>query len=144
MKGEIEPFMETTKMIARGAFEVDLQPAEFSAAGRDGVGLYRMTINKTFSGDLSGRSQGEMLSAVTPVEGSAGYVAVEQVEGIIAGRRGTFVLQHYGLSRRGETSLVLEVVPDSGTGGLEGITGKMRILIEDGKHAYELEYSLPA
>jgi hypothetical protein len=35
------------------------------------------------------------------------------------------------------------VVPDSGTGELVGISGKLNIIIADGKHAYDLEYSIP-
>lgn len=130
-------------MIARGEFKVDLQPMESSIQGKEGVQFHRMSISKTFSGDLAGNSQGEMLSAMTGVQGSAGYVAVEQVEGTIAGKHGTFILQHYGISKRGEQRLILEVVPDSGTGQLQNLSGKMTILVEAGHHAYEFDYSLP-
>lgn len=130
-------------MQATGEFEVKLQPLESYAKGGQGVGLGRMSIDKSFYGDLEATSQGEMLTAMTDVEGSAGYVAIEQVDGILNGRRGTFVLQHFGLASRGENSLILEVVPDSGTGELADLTGEMRIEIESGKHHYIFDYSLP-
>lgn len=130
-------------MQATGEFEVKLQPLESYAKGGQGVGLGRMSIDKSFYGDLEATSQGEMLTAMTDVEGSAGYVAIEQVDGMLNGRRGTFVLQHFGIASRGENSLILEVVPDSGTGELVDLTGEMRIEIESGKHYYVFDYSLP-
>jgi hypothetical protein len=81
-----------------------------------------------------------MLSAMTAVQGSAGYVAIEQVTGTVNGRRGTFVLQHNGIMNRGEPQLTITVVPDSGTDELVGLTGEMTIKIEGGKHFYEFAY----
>ena len=130
-------------MIASGEFDVNLQPLESAATGRDGVTLGRLSIDKTFRGDLDAVSRGEMLSAMTPVQSSAGYVAVEQVQGTLHGKRGSFVLQHFGVTHGGENRLILEVVPDSGTGELTGLRGAMQIIIADGKHAYELDYTLP-
>ena len=129
-------------MQAKGEFEVNLQPLEAYAAGQDEIALGRMSIEKTFTGDLSAQSRGEMLSARTTVEGSAGYVAIEQVNGSLAGRNGSFVLQHFGIMNQGQNHLVLEVVPDSGTAELIGLSGKMTIRIEDGKHYYEFDYEL--
>lgn len=130
------------KMVARGEFEVALAPLPTFAEGQNGVQLGRLSITKRFSGDLEGESRGEMLSAGTTVEGSAGYVAVEQVDGALHGKRGSFVLQHYGLMDRGAARLILEVVPDSGGGELIGLAGTMQIDIRDGKHFYEFEYTL--
>jgi hypothetical protein len=110
--------------------------------GSEEIRLDRMSITKTFSGDLVATSQGEMLSARMNTEGSAGYVAIEQVEGTIQGKTGTFVLQHFGILNRGEQRLILEVVPDSGTGQLENLSGRMIIKIENGDHFYEFEYTL--
>jgi hypothetical protein len=83
-----------------------------------------------------------MLSAGTSVKSSAGYVAIERVIGTLNGRRGTFVLQHSGTMTRGEPQLTISVVPDSGTGELEGLAGTMTIAIADGKHSYEMHYTL--
>lgn len=80
---------------------------------------------------------------MTPVKGSAGYVAIEQVSGKLSGKRGSFVLQHFGTMDKGADRLILEVVPDSGTDDLEGLSGHMKIIIEEGKHFYEFEYQLP-
>ena len=125
-----------------GTFEVNLQPLASFAEGNDNINLGRMSIEKTFSGELSATSQGEMLTAMTPVKGSAGYVAIEQVTGALSGRNGRFVLQHFGTMSQEHNFLLLEVVPDSGTGELTGISGKMSIRIEDGQHFYEFDYEL--
>ena len=106
------------------------------------AGLGRMTIDKTFQGDLAGTSKGQMLAAMTPVQGSAGYVAIERVEGTLDGRKGTFFLQHTGTMARGTPALTVTVVPDSGTEQLAGLFGKMSIIIEGKKHSYEFDYSL--
>lgn len=129
-------------MQATGTFDVDLQPLDAFATGSEAVNLARMSNEKTFHGDLEATSRGELLTATPGVEGSAGYVAIEQVAGTLHGKRGTFVLQHYGLMGRGENRLTVEVVPDSGTGELEGLSGRLSIRIEDGEHFYELEYEL--
>jgi hypothetical protein len=83
-----------------------------------------------------------MLGAGTAVEGSAAYVALELFTGTLAGRRGSFMLQHAGAMRRGEPSLSVTVVPDSGTDQLVGLSGTMSIIIEGKKHSYDFEYTL--
>ncbi len=102
-----------------------------------------MSIDKTISGDLVAITAGQMLSALTEIRGSAGYVAIERVDGVLRGKRGTFVLQHTGTMNRGEQSLSVTVVPDSGTGELVGLAGEFKIDITNGKHCYEFTYSLP-
>ena len=87
-------------------------------------------------------SMGEMLAAGAAVPGSAGYVAMEQVSGTLAGRSGTFTLQHTGTMNRGTPQLLVTVVPDSGTDQLEGLSGRMEINITEGKHLYDFEYTL--
>jgi hypothetical protein len=124
--------------LAAGTFEVTLAPQ----AAHSSV-LGRMTIDKRFQGGLEATSVGEMLSAMGSVKGSAGYVAMEVVRGTLGGRSGSFVLQHSATMNRGEPSLSVTVVPDSGTDGLAGITGKMAIIIEGKEHSYRFEYSVP-
>ena len=124
---------------ARGPFDVQLKPISADAE----TPLARMSLDKQFHGDLQGASKGQMLSALTAVEGSAGYVAIERVEGELQGRHGTFLLQHFGVMTRGVGKLKIVVIPDSGTGQLAGLTGQMTIAIADGKHSYDLEYALP-
>jgi hypothetical protein len=132
--------------LASGTFEVKLSPQgqdnKSPEKESEGVTLGRMTIDKQFHGDLEGTSEGQMLTAGTPVKDSAGYVAIERVSGTLHGRRGSFALQHSGTMTRGVPQLSVTVVPDSGTGQLVGITGKMTIKIADGKHYYDFEYTL--
>jgi len=101
-----------------------------------------MTLDKVFQGDLAAAGKGEMLSAITSVKGSAGYVALEVVTGMLNGLSGSFVLQHSGTMNRGEPHLSVTVVPDSGTEQLAGLAGKMEIIVAAGKHSYEFEYSI--
>ena len=126
---------------ASGTFEVKLTP-QAADDYTDGATLGRMTIDKEFRGDLAGTSKGQMLSAMTPVRGSAGYVAIERVTGTLNGRSGTFVLQHSGTMNRGAPQLIVSVVPDSGTGELAGLTGTMGIDNSGGRHAYTFDYTL--
>ncbi len=127
---------------ASGSFEVKMipQPQE-EEVGDPSVG--RMALDKQFHGGLEATSRGQMLAAMTDVEGSAGYVAIERVTGTLDGRRGTFALQHSGIMTRGIPQLTITVVPDSGTGELLELAGRMTIDNADGKHSYDFEYTLP-
>lgn len=126
---------------ARGSFDVKRtqQPDNL------GQGLGRALLDKAFHGDLEGTSKGQMLSALSEVKGSGVYVAIERVTGTLAGRSGTFDLYHTGIMKRGAQQLSINVVPDSGTGQLKGLSGSMTIQITaDGKHSYQFEYSIEA
>lgn len=126
----------------RGVFDVKMipQPADDAAAGQH---IGRMWLDKHYHGKLEGGSQGQMLAFRSVVAGSAGYVAMERVDGTLGGRRGSFVLQHSATMDRGAPNLVLQVVPDSGSEELSGLSGTMAIEIADGKHYYDFDYSLP-
>ena len=127
--------------IAKGPFDVRLTPQGTTA---DPTAVGRMTLDKTFRGDLEATSAGEMLAVRTAVAGSAGYVAIERVSGTLAGRTGTFALQHWGIMDRNAPDLRIAVIPDSGTGQLAGLTGTMTIDIQPGgKHFYTFSYTLP-
>ena len=128
---------------AQGTFEVKLTPQKSDNADATGANLGRMSINKQFHGDLEAVSHGEMLSAITEVKGSAGYVAMERVSGALEGRQGAFVLQHSGTMNRGVPEMTVTVVPDSATGDLKGLSGRMTIAIDAGKHSYVFEYTQP-
>lgn len=142
-KVKTQPKETGISMNISGTFDVELKPLDAYAEGINGCILGRMSIDKTFHGDLSATSKGEMLSAMTPVQGSAGYVAIEQVSGELNGRQGSFVLQHFGLMAGGDDELLLKVVPDSGAGELEGLSGEMLIRIENGQHFYDFDFNLP-
>jgi hypothetical protein len=128
--------------VAKGTFVAKLGPLAFEGQP-DGGRLGRMSIDKEFSGDLTATSKGQMLSASTEVRGSAGYVAIEQVEGTLNGRKGTFMLQHAGSMNKGAPSLSVAVVPDSGTGELLGLVGNMSIIVAEGAHEFEFSYTVP-
>ena len=107
--------------------------------------LNRMSLDKRYHGDLEAAGKGQMLAAGTEVKGSGAYVAIEKVTGTLHGHIGSFVLQHTGTMTQHVPQLTIVVVPDSGTGELKGLTGKMTINIAaDGKHSYDLEYTLPS
>ena len=110
----------------------------------EGASIGRVSIKKRFTGDLQATSSVEMIGARSEVKGSAGYVAIERVEGTLHGRSGTFVLQHSGTMTRGKGDLSVSVVPDSATGELKGLSGRMTIEIIDGKHLYGFEYGFDA
>lgn len=129
--------------VATGTFTVKLQPIPFEGAEPQSK-LARMSIDKDITGDLVATTKGQMLSATTDVKGSAGYVAIERVTGLLNGRKGSFVLQHSGSMNRGVPSLSISVVPDSGTDELAGLTGNFEIAVKDGEHSYRFAYSLPA
>jgi uncharacterized protein DUF3224 len=124
---------------ARGTFEVKLTPQ--TDAGTD-PSLGRMTIDKQYQGDLEGSGKGQMLTAGPVAKGSGGYVAMELVDGKVAGRTGTFALQHSGTMTQGKPELSITVVPGSATGQLEGLAGKMNIIVEGGQHSYDFEYTV--
>jgi hypothetical protein len=127
---------------ATGTFDVKLVPQKADNKPAESANLGRMSIDKQFHGDLEAVSQGEMLSFMTEVKGSGGYVAIERVTGTLHGLSGSFVLQHNGIMSRGTPHLGVTVVPDSGTGELAGLSGSLEIKIENGKHFYTLDYTV--
>jgi hypothetical protein len=129
---------------ASGRFDVKLEPrAPDHGHDHGGATIGRMTIDKRFEGDLDATSKGQMLAFLGNVGGSAGYVAMEVVDGTLNGRSGSFVLQHSGTMTRGEKGLSVTVVPDSATGQLVGLVGRMEIIIVGGEHSYTFDYTLP-
>jgi len=124
---------------ASGTFEVSLAPGVAELDGAVG----RFELTKRFHGDFDGTGTGVMLSAGDPQAGTAGYVAIETVKGLLGDREGGFALQQFGTMRGGQQTLHYEVVPGSGDGELTGISGTLQLTIdENGTHHYELEYDL--
>lgn len=118
-------------------FVIEMTPAEPLLDG-----TARFDFTKTWRGVLEGTSAGVMLSAGDPMGGSAGYVALEAVDGALDGRRGTFVLQQCGTMTAGAPTLIYAVVPGSGTGALAGLQGTVEILVAEGEHEVQVSYSL--
>lgn len=131
---------------ATGTFEVKVTPETQDDARNEGLPTSRMGIAKTFGGGLVGTATGTMLAAGVPKAGEpAAYVAVDQVAGTLDGRRGGFVLLHRGtMTRDGRSDLSITIAPDTGTGALAGIAGTLAIEVRDGRHFYDLAYTLPA
>jgi hypothetical protein len=127
---------------AKGTFDVKATPAPGDDKSKDS-GVGRFLLDKQFHGDLDAHSVGVMLAAGNPATGSAGYVAMETVTGTLTGHSGSFSLQQSGIMDKGALSMTVTVVPGTGTGELAGISGTMQIIIADGKHSYDLAYSLP-
>ncbi len=130
--------MKDLSEIDRGEFEVKLTPIE-----SDDAAIGMMLLEKTFTGALIGTSKGRMMTAMTEVKGSAGYVAIEKVSGSLRGKKGTFMMQHFGTMADGNFHLVIEVVPNSGTEELKSLVGTLDIEIKDGKHFYNFKHNIP-
>lgn len=126
----------------RGPFQVRMTPAPADPYA-DGQQMGRMTLDKTYDGALTATGTGQMLTGMGSVKGSAAYVAMERITGTLEGRTGSFLIHHRGTMDRGAQALEIHVVPDSGTGELEGITGRMQIEFEGKQHLYVFAYTLP-
>ncbi len=124
---------------AQGTFKVDMQPLPAAPP----PGLSRYSLRKVFEGELKGTSEGEMISGGDPKQGAAGYVAIEVVTGTLAGKTGTFALQHLATMDQNGSKMSVVVVPGSGTGELKGISGTFDIQIANGQHSYRLDYTMP-
>jgi hypothetical protein len=124
---------------AHGAFTVNVKPL----APPPAEGLGRFSIDKQIHGDLEATTKGEMFSGGDPKQGAAGYVAIEVVTGTLAGKRGSFALQHSATMDASSFKMSVTVVPGSGTRELKGIAGTFTIHIENGQHSYDFDYTLP-
>ena len=122
---------------ARGRFDVEMKPLTPADPA-----LGRFSLAKRYHGDLEAAGVGEMLSAGAPAKGAAGYVAIEQVTGVLKGRAGGFALMQSGMMDAGGPRLTVSVVPGSGSGALSGISGTMTIDVAAG-HTFVLSYTLP-
>jgi hypothetical protein len=114
---------------------------EEAYAEAEGVELSRVHISRTFTGDLAGESTAELMIAKS--EGGGGYVGHDRITGTLAGKAGSFVFQHTGIMGPAGITNTGTIVPGSGRGELEGITGEGAMLADDdGNHTLTLTYSL--
>ncbi len=128
---------KTMNMVS-GEFEVKIVTVD---SGDSQMGM--MLLDKSYHGHLNATGKGRMLTGMTSVKNSAAYVAIERIEGELNGKHGTFLIQHSGTMTKDKQTLIIRVVPDSGTGELEGLDGTMEIRIVERKHIYDFRYSLP-
>lgn len=124
-------------MHAEGTFEVKMT-AEPPVWEGDGITMNRARFDKVFAGPLRATSvvHGVMVRTADPAVRA--YVAMERIEGTLDGRRGSFLVAHHAVG----TSFTLTIMPGSGRGELEGITGTLSIRIEAGQHFYSVDYQL--
>ena len=127
---------------AEGLFEVKNIPLPADDAVAE-TSIGRFALDKRYQGDLEATAKGAMLGSGNPSEGTAGYVALEQVTGVLRGRSGSFALQHFGTVDGGKFELRVQIVPGSGTGELTGISGTANFNIAGGRHTYTVDYTLP-
>ncbi|ENZ81653.1 MULTISPECIES: DUF3224 domain-containing protein [Caulobacter] len=141
LAGVVPVAAEPASRHAKGSFDVSTKPVEQDKG--DGSTLGRFSLDKTYHGALEASGRGQMLTVGTEIPGSAVYVATERVVGNLDGKAGSFALVHRGSMRGKDLSLIIDIVPDSGSGALKGIAGRLAITVVDGKHQYDLEYTLP-
>ncbi len=125
---------------AKGSFDVTITPQEAAADAP----VARMLLYKEFHGALEAIAHGEMMAAHEPLTGAGVYVAIDRVTGTLDGRSGSFLMAHRGIRNADGQELSIIIVAGSGTGQLAGITGTVGIQIEEKKHFYTIDYSLPA
>jgi Protein of unknown function (DUF3224) len=132
---------EGTSERAAGSFDVKVTPQKPDTQIARAANIGRLTLDKRFHGELEGTGKGEMLASQSDVPGSAGYVAMERITGTLNGRSGGFILQHSATMTRGAPVSSIVVVPDSGTGELRGISGRMTVTVDaEGSHSYEFDF----
>ena len=126
---------------AEGTFSLDRFDAEDPFSDEDGVKIARVHISKTFTGDLAGTSETDLITVTA--ENPAAYVAIERFTGTVHGRKGSFILSHEAGGKDGTPWMTWKIVESSGTGELTGMRGAGEIIIgEDGGHSYVLDYEL--
>jgi Protein of unknown function (DUF3224) len=124
-----------------GEFELKASPLEISENEKS-LGLMKMLFEKTFHGDLSGTSLVSMMGIMNKDTASGGYVAIEKFNGNVKGKSGSFYLQHSSTMNNGAQNQTIQIIPNSGTDDLAGISGAMTIEIKDGKHFYFFDYKI--
>jgi hypothetical protein len=130
-------------MHASGYFDVTLAPQAADNPQARTAQIDRLSIDKKYHGDVQGTSAGQM-QAIKDDKDTGAYVALEKVVASVHGRNGAFMLMHYGYMSKGAIGRwLVEIVPNSGTGELAGLSGTMKIVQKDDKHYYEIEYALP-
>lgn len=104
------------------AFEILDWDETSSGSLVEGWQLARATVRKRFSGGLEATSVAEV---TTTGQGTGrAYSALERIDGTLAGRAGSFLLQHGGAGDETGAESFGHVVPGTGTGELAGLRGE--------------------
>ena len=109
--------------MSKSEFEINSWDEKPYFEGKDGSKLTRASIAKSYVGDINGSGALDYLMAYNP-DGSAHFVGMEQIEGKIGTKSGSFVLSHEGIFREGVASSSFKVIKGSATAGLIGLSGE--------------------
>ena len=125
----------------KGTFEV-LSGDEETWLGGDGdVKLTRVLGAQRFEGDIEGDGSIAWLMCYRP-DGSARLVGMQRIEGAMAGRSGSLVMEAVGDHDGQSSTATWKVVPGTGTGDLAGVRGNGRFVARGKRVDYELELEL--
>jgi hypothetical protein len=115
---------------------------ETTYAERDGNRkLTRAAVTQDVSGGVTGKGQVEWLMSYAE-DGTAHFVGLQELEGLIEGREGSVILSTVGDFDGTEAAWIGKVVEGSGTGGWTGMRGEGRFRAPHGPTAsFTLEYS---
>ena len=128
---------------ASGTFQVTGGGEDAYHEQEDGPKLARVTGSQRFTGDIEGEGSVEWLMCYAE-DGTARFVGMQLVRGVIDGRKGSVVLETVGEFDGGKARGRWTVIPGSATGDLAGITGEGRFESPHGPNAtYTLEVDLP-
>jgi hypothetical protein len=102
--------------------------------------MTRATVAFAYSGDLEGEGAMEYLMLYRD-DGSASVIGMERITGQLAGRSGSFALQHRGGYANGTASGDFEVIDGSASGELTGLHGRgTAVARQDGSTEFTFDY----
>ena len=120
-------------------FQVTTWEAENTDETTENPTLSRVTVKKSFDGEVKGESVGELLMCASQ-DGAAGYTIMDRFFVEIEGRKGSFVAIHGGMTDEMKASG--KIVPNSGTDDLKGISGTLEFKSDDNGKSITLDYML--
>jgi|ERR1051326_406459 hypothetical protein len=134
----------TTMTQARSTFQVKGWDEQTSSDVDGHLKITHAVVAFAYSGDVEGDGAMQYLMLYRD-DGTATVVGMERITAQLAGRSGSFVLQHSGSYADGVASGEFEVVAGSGSGQLAGLRGRgTAVAHKDGTTQFTLEYDLPA
>ncbi|MDZ7773322.1 MAG: DUF3224 domain-containing protein [Balneolaceae bacterium] len=107
----------------------------------EGGSMREAKVRQAYHGHLRGES--DLVYLMTYTEGGrARFVGTELFEGTVGEREGRMSLHHEGTFENGVARSTCRVVPGSGTGELEGISGEGRFEADGNKVAFRFSYEM--
>ena len=108
---------------ARSKFKIDAWDEQSYLETEDGGKLTRAHVKQTFHGDIDGHGEVEWLMCYRP-DNTADFVGLQRIVGRVGDRSGSIVLESRGTFDGNQAKGLLRLVPGSGTGELNGISGE--------------------